>query len=396
MKKVLLVHNYYQQRAGEYGAVTRQIALLREYGHEVVVYSKDNKVINEFSLSQKIQFFPNTIFSKSVYNEILQLIEREQPDVAHVHNVYPLMSPALYQALKEAQVPIIQTLHNFRFLCANSYFYVNGSVCQRCKNGNTLHAIRHRCYRDSHALSALYAFTIALHRRLGTFSHIDRFITLNDFTRKIIIESGLTNANNVTVLGNFLAEPLSEPGSPTTRQPFLLFLGRILVEKGLDTLIEAMTELPHLGLKILGTGEDKLQLEQRTKELGLENRVEFLGWVEGEKKWHLLREAMATIIPSVSYEQFPTVALESLSVATPVISSDLAGISDLVQHEKTGLLFKAGDSASLAKQLCNLAESPRLAREMGQNGRQHVLSHYVGSVHYEKLIEIYDQVANRS
>ena len=393
MLKILLVHNYYQQRAGEYAAVTRQMALLRQHGHDLLLYSKDNQTINDFGLLEKVRFFPNAVFSKAVYNEVLELVEREQPDVAHVHNVYPLISPALYQALKEAQVPIVQTLHNFRFLCTNSYFYVNGRICERCKYGNTWHAIRHRCYQESYPLSALYAFIIAHHRRVGTFKHIDRFIALNDFTRQTIIESGLTTANKVTVLGNFLAEPLSEPGSYTTRQPFFLFVGRLSAEKGVDTLIHAMAQVPHFNLKILGTGIEQERLEEQVKQLRL-NNVEFLGWVDGEEKWRLLRDATATVIPSVWYEQFPTVALESLSVGTPIVGSNLGGIPSLVLHEKTGLLFKATEASDLAKQLNHLAASPHLGYEMGQNGRQHILSHYVASVHYKKLIDIYRYVAN--
>ena len=394
MKKILLVHNYYQQRAGEFSAVTRQIALLRQYGHDLIVYTKDNRTIKEFGLADKVKFMPNTVFSKQVYNEVMQRVQRTRPDVAHVHNVYPLLSPAIYRALKDAQVPIVQTLHNFRFLgCANSYFYIDGQICERCKYGNTLHAIKHRCYRDSYPLSALYAFTIALHRRLGTFRHIDRFIALNRFTAQMMIESGLATADKISVLGNFLAEPLPEPGSYSNRKPFFIFLGRLSPEKGIDVLIEAMASVPHLGLKVLGTGTEKERLERRAQVLGLD-KVEFLGWVDGDEKWRLLREATATVVPSVCYEQFPSAALESLAVGTPVVGSNLGGLPSLVQHEETGLLFEAANSSDLAQQLKHLSASPHLAYEMGRRGRERVLSHYVASVHYEKLMAIYREVAN--
>jgi glycosyltransferase involved in cell wall biosynthesis len=287
----------------------------------------------------------------------------------------------------------VQTLHNFRFFCTNSLFYRQGRICERCKYGNTLHAVSFRCYHDSYTLSALYALTIGQHRRLGTFQLIDRFIALNEFAVKTFVESAFTTADKMTVLGNFLPEPLPEAGSFSHREPYVLFLGRLSAEKGVEQLIEAMASVPDLTLKVLGKWAEKEALQRHVQELGL-NNVEFLGWVGGSEKWQLLRQARASVMPSVCYEQFPLAALESLAVGTPVVASNLGGLPSLIKHEKTGLLFKAADATDLANQLNKLLRFPQLAYQMGPTARQTVESHYVASVHYQKLMSIYGEVVS--
>lgn len=142
--------------------------MLQQHGHQVLTYWRDNREILQYGLTEKIAFWINTLFSPRTFQEVLALVRQERPDVAHVHNVFPLISPAVYWALKKSGVPIVQTVHNYRFLCPNALFYTRGQICERCKYGNTLHAIRWRCYRQSYLLSALYALVIGLHRHLGT------------------------------------------------------------------------------------------------------------------------------------------------------------------------------------------------------------------------------------
>ncbi|HYF66017.1 MAG TPA: glycosyltransferase, partial [Herpetosiphonaceae bacterium] len=160
-----------------------------------------------------------TVFSRPAYRRLRELVRRERPDVAHVHNVFPLLSPAVYRALRAEGVPIVQTIHNFRLLCPNALFFTRGAICERCKGGNMLHAVRLACYRDSRLLSALYATTIMAHRRAGTFAAIDRFIALTEFTAAKLVEGGIARPDRISVLGNFLAERCRRPatGAPGPR-----------------------------------------------------------------------------------------------------------------------------------------------------------------------------------
>ncbi len=391
MPRILLVHNFYRQPGGEWAAVKAQISLLRERGHEVIVYTRDSAEIERYRLWQKVAFFPATVFSRRTYREVRDVIARERPDVAHVHNVFPLISPAVYRALKESGVPIVQTVHNFRFLCPNALFYTHGRVCERCKYGNILHAVRWKCYRRSYILSALYALTIGLHRRWGTFGMIDRFIALTGFTAWKLVESGLATPDKVSILGNFLPDPLPEPGSFEKRESYAVYLGRLSPEKGVEVLLEAVDGLPNLKVKVAGDGPQAGALRELARQRGL-HQLEFLGRVVGKGKWDLLREAMAVVVPSVCYENFPFVALESLAVGTPVVVSNLGSLPYIVEDSKSGLLFRPGDAQDLRQKLAWLSEHSEKALAMGRYGRDKVGKRFSALAHYETLRDIYAEV----
>ncbi|MDI6695065.1 MAG: glycosyltransferase family 4 protein [Anaerolineales bacterium] len=385
--KILIVHNHYRQHGGEQVAVEAQIALLRKRGHRVILYIRDNTEIERNGLWQKATFPFETIFSWRTYREIQTLVSSENPDVAHIHNVFHRISPAVYRALKKTDVPIVQTVHNFRFLCPNALFYTHGRICERCKYGNTLYAVRWRCYRQSYILSALYGFAIGLHRRYGTFDLIDRFIALTEFTAQKLIESGLVPRDKISVLGNFLPDPLPRLGSFERREPYLVYLGRLSSEKGIDVLLDAIADWPKMELKIAGDGPQGETLRAKARQQG--SRVEFLGYVAGEKKWELLRDAMATIVPSVCYEAFPLTPLESMAVGTPVIASNLGSLPYVVKDGKSGLLFYPGRSRDLQQKLAWLVAHSKEALAMGQFGRRMVEANYSAGIYYDQLMSIY-------
>jgi glycosyltransferase involved in cell wall biosynthesis len=389
--KVLLIHNRYQQPGGERVAVEAQATLLREQGQDLVCYTRDNTEIQRYGLWQKAGFFGETFFSLKAWREIRSLVESERPDIAHVHNVFPLISPSAYRALKASGVPIVQTVHNFRFLCPAGIFYTQDRICERCKYGNTLAAVRWRCYRKNYCLSAEYAATIALHRRWNTFRLIDRYLALTEFAAKKLVESGLTTWDRVSVLGHFLPNPLPVPGSFESREPFLVYLGRLTAEKGVSTLLEAMSELPDLRLKVMGDGPQAGTLRAMARNMGLDH-VEFLGRVAGDEKWKLLQQAMAVVVPSMCYEQFGFVVLESLAVGTPVVASNLGSLPYIVEDGRSGVLFPPGDSRQLRQRLAWLASHPEATLTMGRYARQLVETKYSSDTHYKQLMAIYAEV----
>lgn len=388
--KILIIHNDYQQPGGETVAVKSQIALLQQHGHQVLTYWRDNREILQYGLTEKIAFWINTLFSPRTFQEVLALVRQERPDVAHVHNVFPLISPAVYWALKKSGVPIVQTVHNYRFLCPNALFYTRGQICERCKYGNTLHAIRWRCYRQSYLLSALYALVIGLHRRLGTFDLIDHFLPVSEFVAHKLVESRCATVKKVTVLGNFLPDPLPAPGSFERREPYVVYLGRLSPEKGVSMLLDAMVNLPEVTLKIAGDGPQAETLKARAQKEGL--CAEFLGYVTGERKWDLIRNAMVSVVPSVWYEAFPFSVLEAMAVGTAVVASNLGGLPSVVEDGKSGLLFRAGDSQDLRDKLAWLVAHPEDALMMGRYGREKVEIKYIAKVHYQQLITLYERV----
>lgn len=357
--KILVIHNDYQQPGGETVYVNAQISLLQQHGHSTVTYWRDNREIERYGFAQKFAFFINAFLSVRTLRDIYALVEKERPDVAHIHNVFPLISPAVYQALKQVGVPIVQTVHNFRFLCPNALFYTQGQICERCKYGDTLPAVRWQCYRQSYLLSALYALTIGLHRRWGTFDLIDCFVPVTEFVAQKLVEGQLTTWEKIVVLGNFLPDPLPAPGSFESREPYAVYLGRLSPEKGIEVLLDAIAGLPSIVLKIAGDGPLLEALRTRARQQSL--RVEFLGYVSGEAKWDLLCNATASVVPSIWYEVFPFSALEAMAAGTPVVASNLGGLPHAVEDGKSGLLFRAGDSRDLLEKLAWLVAHPEVA-----------------------------------
>lgn len=389
-----MVHNRYQQTGGEHTAVAAQRTLLQRHNHQVIEYTRDNAEIDAYSLREKALFFPRTVHSQRTARELTELVQRERPDIAHVHNVFPLLTPTAYRALTAAGVPIVQTIHNFRLLCPNGLFLTHGQICERCKHGNTLHAVRLRCYRDSLPLSALYAATIGLHRQAGTFNHIDCFLTLTEFSKRKLLEGGLAPAEKIKVLGNFLADPLPIPDE-TCRQPNqVLFLGRLSSEKGPEVFVRAAADLPDTTFLVAGDGPERARLEALAQSLPTPN-VRFLGQVGSEVKWDLLRSVQATVVPSTCYENLSYTVLESWAVATPVVVSDSGSFPYVVTNGADGLTFPVNDVQGLQAAIRALLSGPPRARQMGYHGRSKVEQEYSEAAHYAKLLAVYSSLAER-
>jgi glycosyltransferase involved in cell wall biosynthesis len=386
--KILIVHNDYQQAGGERAAVRVQIELLRRRGHTVVVFWRDNAAISGFSSLDKAAFFPQAIYNSAISREIGDLARREQFDIAHVHNVFPLISPAVYRALHQAGVPIVQTIHNFRLMCPNGLFYTHGQICERCKRGNMLPAIQLRCYRESTALSALYAGAIMIHRRVGTFGLIDRVLALTDFVAGKLAESGVIPSERIAVLGNALGEDVPAPPASRATEPALVFMGRLVPEKGVDLAIEAMAGLPDLELRICGDGPDLPRLREVVAARGLTN-VRFLGFVDGAQKRQVLERALAIVVPSHWYELFPITALEAMAYGVPVLATGHGSLQSLIADGQTGLLFRPGDAASFAECARRLSSDPALAAAMGARAAAEARTRYSADVHYQALLGQY-------
>jgi glycosyltransferase involved in cell wall biosynthesis len=389
--KILLCHNFYQQTGGEDVAVMALKELLEQKGHDVIFYSENSREIGKYSAFQKIAFFPQAVFSARTYRNIQRIAKQERPDLAHVHNVFPLISPALYVALSRAGIPIVQTVHNFRLMCINGLFLRDGRICELCKSGNFLSGVRYKCYRNSYTLSGLYAATIGSHRSAGTFDRVDRFVALSQFAASKLVESGLVEMSKISVVENFLPQPVPGYGQSDVANPYIVYVGRLSQEKGIFTLLEALRGLTRLRLKILGVGPLRDRIENVIDTLGLQN-VDMLGFLEGEKKYDLLRNAICCVVPSECYETFGFPIIESAAVGTPVVASRIGSLAKLVAEGETGLLFDPGNTTDLREKLKMLLDNPETAIRMGQAARQWVMTNHSPDVHYERLMRIYEEV----
>ena len=387
--RVLLVHSAYQQFGGENAVVQAETELLKRHGDQVYLYTRHNDEIKHFSVAQQALFFPQTVYSWKTSGEIEDAVRRFKPDVAFIHNVYPLISPAAYHKLHKLGVPTAQVLHGFRPYCPNGFFYTQGRICEACKAGNYLNAVAKRCYKDSYTLSALYALTLGLNRLGGMVNKISGYICLTEFSKAKMRELGVPESK-LFVRPNFIYPP-SLPSDETGGNGYVLFVGRLVPEKGCWTLVRAFEQLRHVPLKILGTGPIERELRDYVREKCIPN-IQLLGFRSVAEKWDMLRNCLCLVVPSEWYEGFGLVALEAYVARKPVIASRLGGLPYVVEEGKSGLLFEAGRAEELAQKIQYLVDHPADAKRMGEHGRRLSETKYSPEQGYSNLMKIFSQL----
>ena len=385
--KVLQVHNFYRIRGGECSVVHAEKALLESRSIKVVPYYRDSRDIDDWGFLSKTGMLLDITYSRSVAADLESVVRYERPDVAHIHNVFPLLTPSVYRTLKRCGVPVVQTVHNFRMLCPNGQFYVRGRICETCQEKGFFAAIKKRCMQDSFLISTAYAAAIARAWKNGIFPNdTDIYIALNNFFAKKLIQYGV-DESRIRTLGNFVSgmrEAVPEKGN------YVLYLGRLSREKGLHTLLRAWESVDGVVLKIAGSGPLENEVASIGKRLGA-SKVQMLGHVSGELKQNLIERALCMVVPSVWYENFPISVVEAMSCGTPVVASRIGGLPDMVKHEVSGLLFNSGDEEGLAMMINRVITDREFMMNLARNALNEARSNLQSQKHYEGLMDIYRQ-----
>lgn len=390
---ILVVHNYYRFPGGEDTVVKNEIEMLKQHGHKVYTYIRSNKEIDDYNIIQKAFLPVNTIFSFKSYKEVKRIIKKKKIDIVHVHNTLTQVSPAVYYAAFKMNVPVVQTMHNFRFLCPAATFYRDGHVCEKCLNKGLKCAIAHRCYRGSLAQTFVSTVMLAVHRMLGTYKRIS-YISLTDFNKEKLLKlEGIKN-HHIYIKPNFVDDPDIEKRS--TRKDYYLYVGRLEKLKGIDKLLKAWTLFNDEGkapkLVICGTGDMDKKCQQFVQSNNLDS-VELKGFVDADTVRRLMEGAKALIFPSQCYETFGMSIAESYSVHTPVLASNLGNASNLVIEGVTGFHFKHNDPKDICRVIRKYeAISVKDRKNIRDNAYNEYLLKYTKEANYEKLIEIYENV----
>lgn len=381
--KVLLCHNYYQQPGGEDQVFADEANMLIEHGHEVVRYTRHNDVIDDMG---KLTAAKNTLWNQESYRDIRELIQTEQPDVMHCTNIFPLISPAAYYAAGAEDVAVVQSLHNYRLLCPNAVFVRDGRMCQDCVGKKfAWPAVVHGCYRQSTAGSGVVASMVGLHRSFRTWSHaVDRYIALTEDGKRLFVKGGIPE-HKIDVKPNCVAP---DPGIGSGSGEYAVFVGRIVEEKGIETLLEAWSTLDaRLPLKIVGDGPLTPLVKQAAAQ---DDRIEWLGWQDLDRVLSIIGEAKFLVFPSIMYEPFGRSIAEAFATGTPVIASRRGAAGDLVTHEQTGLHFEADNAADLVARVQQAIANPEALGRMRIEARVEFERKYTSAANYEKLIAIYE------
>lgn len=383
--KILFIHDFYRNFGGEDAAALAEKWLLEKYNQKVIFYSRNNTEITDYGFVDRIRFPFEAIDSLRTRTDLAAMIRDERPHLAYVHNPFPLISSSIYRVLYDHDIPCVQFVHDFRFLCPNGLFHTNGVICERCKTGSFFHAVRHRCYRDSYAASFVAASVMAAARRKKVLDLIPLFVCPTMFSRQKLIEGGLP-ARKIWIKPHFVdaagVAPRFAPGD------YVLYLGRLSPEKGLLGLVHALAEEREIRLKIAGAGPLEPQLRSLLQEKGI-GHIELIGFKSGAEKWDILRNSAFVVLPSECYETFGLSALEAHAAGKPVIASRLGALPFVVGEGKSGLLFEPGNPTELRAKIRYLFDRPSEIERMGRYGRMLVDTKYPPSESYKKLKGIF-------
>ena len=362
-----------------------QTRLLLDRGHEVRVYEKDNREIDGYGLIRKAGLFFKTADNPDSAAEVARIVQEFKPHVAHVHNTLPLLSPSIYAPLKKAGVKIVQYLHNYRLLCAAGTLYRDGNPCTLCVDGGLQHAVEHRCWTGSMLATLAFTRMLERHRRARTWqTQVDLFVALNNYQRELLIKKEIVSADKIVVQSNFL---FTQAGTEITVGSGFVFAGRLVPEKGIVTLLKAVAQTNDILLTVVGDGPLRDQFRTQNNA-----RVNFTGQRSHEEVLQAMGTSRALVFPSEWQEGCPSTVLEAFAMGKPVIAARVAGATELVQENITGLLFDPGDAKALAACMQRLNEDAELAARLGRAAREQYIAMYSPEPGYRRFLDNYKRV----
>ncbi len=388
VNKVLIIHNFYQQSGGEDKVVEQESAMLRSRGIETEHYYVHNDSIQSKGLANMAKLAVEAAWSFPEFKRIKELLLRVKPDVVHVHNFFPVISPSVYHACERLGIPVVQTLHNYRLICPAATFMRGNEVCEKCLHGSLLHSIRHGCYRGSQLQTIPVAAMIKFNELIGTWQHkVSRYIALTEFARDKFAESGLP-LDRIAVKPNFIHHQAVK-AKYDSNDRYLLFVGRISAEKGVRNLLQAWSQLENrdgLRLLIIGDGPEKAELAAAYPQ----EDIRFLGKQDGDTVLDCMSRAMYVMVPSIWYEGFPMTIVESYSVGTPVLCSRIGALEEVVEDGVTGFHFQHDDLENI-KTVIRHAVAYEDYTAMRQKVAENYAAHYTEEVNVKQLLAIYSE-----
>ena len=385
--KVLVVHNFYQQAGGEDAVFRAETQQLEQMGISLSSHTVHN---DDLQGGSALKAAAQTIWNPVSARALSERVRQEGFNLVHFHNTFPIISPAAYSAVRRSGAAVVQTLHNFRLLCANGIFFRDGQPCEDCL-GKTppFPAVQHACYRDSRAGSAVVAGMLTTHRMLGTYQQqVDRYIALTEFARQKYLQGGLPE-DRLVIKPNFL---VNDPGMGDHAGNYALFVGRLTPEKGIATLLQAWSQLG--GFKLLIAGDGPLAAEVAAA-ASQNPSITYLGRQAKAQVQALMRSASLLVVPSEWYEGFPMTLVEAFATGLPALVSKIGSLTEIVAPGRTGLHFTPGNAVELAQQVNWLRERDDERMQMNALARAEYQNKYTAHRNGLLLIEIYQQARHQ-
>jgi len=401
---LLSVNNYYYLRGGAETIFLSHNELIGGAGWDVIPFAMkhpDNRPTvwseyfvdeleygEKYSPLEKIKLAAKSLYSLESRRNIHKLIKAVRPDICHAHNIYHHISPSILGLLRDNNIPVVMTLHDLKLACPAYRMLVNGEICERCKNGKLYNVVLNKCMKGSRALSTLVMTEAVLHKMLGSYTDcVSRFIVPSRFYLNKFVEWGW-NPDKFVYIPNFINIHDYVPNYASG--DYFLYLGRLSFEKGAATLIKAAADAG-VPLKIAGTGPEEMNLKKLAAENG--GRVDFLGYLSGERLRDVLRSSRAVVLPSEWYENAPLSLLEAYALGKPVIGAKIGGIPELISEGETGFTFIPGSVDDLSVMLSQVAAlaGERLV-DMGRVARERAEREYDSSIYRSRILDLYENI----
>ncbi|MDL2244350.1 glycosyltransferase family 4 protein [Parabacteroides sp. OttesenSCG-928-J18] len=403
--KVLQINKYFYRKGGSETVFFNIMDLLEEHHHTVIPFSiRNNKNISnpydsffvdyaelsESGFITKIKNLPSFFYNRRAAKQLEILIQKEKPDMAHIHLVFNSLSVAILPVLKKHNIPVIMSVHDFRLICP-AYLFMDGegNMCEQCLTKKSyLPCMTKKCSKGSFFNSASLALDSYLRKYvIPITSYIDHFLFVSHFSRKKHIEADYRYENKSSALYNFT--PIQkDPG--ITKENYILYFGRVSGEKGIATLMQAMEGLPETKLKIIGSGPLLEEYAQKKYK-----NIEFLGYKTGKELENYIQRALFVVVPSECYENNPLSIVESFALGTPVIGSRIGGIPELIRENENGFLFEPKSVTALQETLRKATLlSDKDYEDLCEGALAFAHKYFTKEAYYQELINIYNQVLN--
>lgn len=392
--KILAIHNFHRRSSasGDDQVYRSETALLEEHGNTVIKFTVSNDEFDKAGAVGKIVSMFGMLWSFKNYRKVQELIQKEKPDIVHVHTFFPLLSPSILYAAKRCGVPVVATLHDTRFICPCATSLRDGRLCNECGDGKYFRMFRHGCFKDSRIQSFLVAGIFKYHRvRKSFYKQIDKYICLNESQIELLKGIGF-DSEKIVKKYNFVPDEgagikvMKQSGLP---ERYAVFYGRIGEEKGIRILMQIWERLPDIPLVVMGGGplEEEFRVWAEEKD-----NVYYLGYTEHEKCLGIVKGGEFVVFPSIWYEGCSMVEIESERLGKPLIATDLGFSAEAIEDGINGYKVKLGDIERFADTVQHLWNDPEKCREIGMNARKDYEMKYMPNDNLNYLFDIYGEI----
>jgi len=408
---VLQINKFFYEKGGTERYFFSVSRALEKRGHTVIHFSMRHpenldSPYADYFVSQKdyanrggrrrdIHAGISFVRSREAARNLSRLVEKTRPEIAHLHNIYHQITPSILPVLRDAGVPVVMTLHDHKLICPNYSLFDGESYCYRCRGARFHRAAAVRCNEGSFARSLLLSIEAYWQKLTRVYDGVRFFIAPSRYLREMFVAEGYS-PERVVYLPPFVAAEnglgrsgkcgAEGSGPGTLPERYILYFGRLGAEKGLFTLLEAVSGVD-VPLVVCGTGPLEGALTERAATIG-GGRVHFTGHLDKKELDSVVRRSAAVVLPSICAENAPYTVLEAMAAGVPAIVSNMGGLPELVRAGG-GLVFEGGNASELATRIRELWENPALGEDIGLRGKRFVAEKLTEKRHVAALERVY-------